>query len=180
MTRRLLNLLTALSLLLCVAAAALWVRSYQACDRLSWTGEAANVDLVASRGRAELTRVTGTAPLHSGDWPRFKHYRSEPREVVPSAWSDLTIGLIPGVHYAEGTAADSSGISVQAFAVSHSFALASRLRLPAARAAAGIRSRRRRLGLCGLCGYDLRATPDRCPECGHMPAATATTSAGGR
>jgi hypothetical protein len=44
--------------------------------------------------------------------------------------------------------------------------------VPCAVVCARIVRRQRRLArqLCVVCGYDLRATPDRCPECGAVPA----------
>jgi hypothetical protein len=51
--------------------------------------------------------------------------------------------------------------------VSHAMTLVAFAVLPVARLVhALLRRRRRANGLCAVCGYDLRASPHRCPECG--------------
>jgi hypothetical protein len=61
----------------------------------------------------------------------------------------------------------------QLLTVPHWFAATILGFLPTARTAGFVGAwsrsgRRRRVGRCGHCGYDLRATPERCPECGAV------------
>jgi hypothetical protein len=154
MKRRLLNLLTALSLLLCFAAAAAWVWSYWFFDGYCWFDP-------AQRRYFQVGNLDGRLWFHR-------------TAVTPAAFNPMTGyfqlridggGTVPGPSHV-GFFLDHPARGLWTFAVPY-WAI---VLVSGTTAAAGVgrlvRSRRRP-GTCNRCGYDLRATPDRCPECGH-------------
>ena len=184
MKRRLLNLMTALSLLLCTAVVALWVRSYRVRDDYrrdsqvrrnnGWRVHAWTIS--SSRGRVQFL-------LFHQDFPNPTFPKPPLGDFVGIARSEWTSGRpLPlyerpdpltrffDCYYApihKGT----SYIGGPAVCFSHGVPVALVVPVGAGPLYRAVRPRRVRRGLCRRCGYDLRATPDRCPECGTLAKA---------
>jgi hypothetical protein len=179
MVRRLLNLLTAVSLLLCLASVALSVRSYYVTDwyERHWLAETIEADgrrvdqswrVWTVRGRlcfhfkrhvwtsAWLKRLV---PLYSSSG--WTYERREPRFTFDAGPRD-TLWQRIGFHGQRKSEVNTS--------FNHWARIP--LWLPTALLAVGPalwtfrHGGKHRTGYCATCGYDLRATPDKCPECG--------------
>ena len=178
MLRRLFTVLSALSLLLCVAAVALWVRSYRVGEAVYREAPSFRLAVLSSRGQCSAFRTTypesaangPTRWMYSnrGMWAeaarRPGFYRADP--------AVRCYGPIAGFGMFDKPAGPRSmgAATREVF-----FPYWSLVLLTATGPAAWYVGRRRRLrsrspGLCPACGYDLRATPGRCPECGMVPA----------
>ena len=184
--RLLLSTLTALSALLVLAAVALWIRSYGGSDYLQrlTPGDVTahsvshhTTGVQWTLGQIRLTRGEYTAYLPHGYvppqgptrplWGRGRMGKGHigwERISGPSFWNRLGF-----CRYRTGTGASfydqtEEGIALPAWLPALPFLIP-----PLLWTKAVWRGRRRqRAGLCVACGYDLRATPDRCPECGTI------------
>ena len=221
MSRRLLSLLVASSLLLSLAAAALWVRTGHYTDVFMAALPGGRCVLLTSHrgGWVEFTFVrdgwraggvgwwakdwrdpTRVLPLGADDRGPLKMWQ-RPSDVfnwgppglrgefslrrgTPAVMTDAAGGV--QLDRTKGLPADvwgnvAPGSPYWAFPptaeirVPHWSLVAAAALLPVGRAAGrlGVRLRRRltfKRGHCPECGYDLRASPERCPECGRGAA----------
>ena len=175
MRRRLLNLLTAVSLLVCVAACVLWGSSYRYIDEVHFGRVPFSISVFSQQG---LCRADWTArwPGHSyGLAGRHKALR--PKDLDRGSGYFLRecgtragpFGAGEWVVPCGNTTPGGPDIPTPyAVVVAPHWALALVAAvLPASRFLHRRHNQRRaRAGLCRSCGYDMRATPGRCPECG--------------
>ena len=143
---------TALSLLLCIFFAVLWVRSYFIPDAVAWryflrNGDFEIISIHSYDGRIGMEGIDGWS--HPANPPLGLSWRSGRSFWLPTGWNPQA--TIPHWHFLIYTGALPLWFCVRRY-----------LSLPA------LQSRRRKRGLCFACGYDLRASSERCPECGAV------------
>jgi hypothetical protein len=175
MRRRLLNLLTALSLLLCVAVCVLWVWSYAATPAVFHQRPGRTSGVMAYRGRL----LFETAGRHDTPvWPGLRglatvRVASPPSERLYLDASQLRPAPVLGFqgYFRTSATARMSAVTVPLWVVAVLILLPPGI----GQARRYVQRRWRRRGLCASCGYDLRATPGRCPECGTVTSAASNS-----
>jgi len=177
MKRSLFNLATIISLILCIATMGFWIRSYWVEDMWWITHNESSIG--PGRGRTLVSGSTYGALAIAWARPRpldgrkpgffFSHTTySDPgyphiNHMIARGWE------LCGFLYSGGvtTGAFDGLVVVPAALPVIIFGLLPMFWLLHLRKKRQINSRRKN-ALCTRCGYDIRATPARCSECGHL------------
>ena len=194
--RGLMDAITVLSLLLAIAAAWGWWRSHQGIYRVAVLERMTGDVTAVSRLMLQVHSYNGSLALQVAwddytDSSRVTEDRQFLRDRLAEGWDywrrdglaneDLPPMVQPAAlrlgFYGEADAWEEPGQHswYMAFLAPY-WALTSLFLLMGIAGAASIATRtrrdRRRRGLCLSCGYDLRESSDRCPECGRRIAAS--------
>lgn len=172
LTRTFVLLASLLSLLCGLVILVVWARSYWAAQYVGRSTPTHWDGVLSMRGILRLEHGT-----YAADKPGWSYvtYAIKDRSGL---WPELTTrdrGGGPLKRLGFGTAAidyySDGKMRRYALYLPHWAAALSFAILPTLTFSQAIRCRRRSArGRCPSCGYDLRATPDRCPECGTIPA----------
>jgi hypothetical protein len=175
--RYILNGLTGLSLVLCAAVIVDWVRGDAHEDHLDygwWISKPSDfrrVGVASGAGRVAFFTMTWTGgpswwyESHPSFKPGFRAWSK--LDWSTGTWWPLRSEPALAIRYHAATSrrAGYAGVSVSNYAL-----VPCSLVLPLTWAYRRIkRFHRVAPGTCRKCNYDLRATPDRCPECGTIP-----------
>jgi hypothetical protein len=162
--RRMPIFLASLSAVLFVATAAMWPRSYKVQDSAAWASRTTAYCILFNHGTLYVGRAREGPP----GWFLASRPMSEMGEFP--TWFE-TDHAWAGFHFLRSTYNDVFvGIPSWFVLLVLAAVCGGSLYEPGRR-----RRAQRAAGLCPSCGYDLRATPGRCPECGAVPEGRAAT-----
>ena len=189
MRRWFFNVVAGICVILLGATVVLWLRSAQKVDYVQWTDKRHFPGLVSSGGRIIWSYqffpngAGGNTPGWTmGSWQGA--YWKAPDPADPNTWADSRNYFLGFEWSPRAGRASNRGPFIRiatpttfVAAVPHWFIclLVSLVMLQWVR----VQRRRRRLGEnhCSNCGYDLRASVGRCPECGRAIGGSATAAA---
>ena len=183
--RRLLNVLTILSLFLCVATAIAWVRSEFRSDsayrfRERYGGPALELHSFSSVNGSLCYGYWFAQSVGKPPWSNVNMRWRVESKPAPARGQSIAYMRKGGFYFfGFGARRDyyppaSSGVTNQeqwAVLLPHWFVMILFALAPAHWTRTQLSGRRRQHGsLCAACGYDLRETAERCPECGKEVA----------
>jgi hypothetical protein len=169
----------AVSLLFCVVICAAWVGSYWRTSSVRYTSAANRYWVFLDRGVVQLEFTAGDTGDQGWAWNDYRRRAAWGRDELSAFGNGFWARM--GFATWEGDCADNehflNPLPFRSWIAPLWVGVVGTMVLPGVWGwKVGRRRRRTREGLCEGCGYDLRASGERCPECGRViPAVRAAT-----